>query len=49
MLDLGLELTDQEVFCYLIQYIMEECKNIFAIQMDPICRQSTQEDGAQSS
>ena len=36
MEDVGLDKSDQEAFCYLIQYLVNECKNIFAIQMDPI-------------
>jgi hypothetical protein len=36
MEDVGLNNSDQEAFCYLIQYLINECKDIFAIQMDPI-------------
>ena len=36
MIDLGLELTDQEAFCYLDEFLMEKCVNLYAIQMDPI-------------
>lgn len=35
MIDLGLELTDQEAFCYLDEFLMEQCLNLFVIQMDP--------------
>lgn len=34
MLDIGLELSDQEAFCYIIEYLMEPCVELFAIQMD---------------
>lgn len=36
MIDLGLELTDQEAFCYLDEFLMERCVNLYAIRMDPI-------------
>jgi len=36
MEDVGLNFSDSEAFCYLIQYLVNECKSIFAIQMDPI-------------
>ena len=49
MLDFGLEITDQEAFCYIQQYLMKECCDIFAIQMDLTCLASTQEDEVQSS
>lgn len=45
--DMGLELSDQEAFCYLISYIIKQCKNIFAIQMDLTKIQSNQEDDHQ--
>lgn len=35
MNDIGLELTDQEAFCYIQEYLMEPCVELFAIQMDP--------------
>lgn len=44
MLDLGLELTDQEAFCYLDEFLMEKCVDIFAIQMDPTNLQKITED-----
>lgn len=34
--DIGLEKTDQEAFCYLLEYLIDECQNIFAIQMEVI-------------
>ena len=34
--DVGLHTSDQEAFCYLIQYLVKECQNLFAIRMDPI-------------
>ena len=36
MNDLGLDKSDQEAFCYLLEYLINECKDIFAIRMDPI-------------
>ena len=36
MEDVGLDKSDQEAFCYIIQYLVEQCKDLFAIQMDPI-------------
>lgn len=44
MLDLGLELTDQEAFCYLDEFLMEQCADIFAIQMVPINLQKETQD-----
>ena len=49
MIDLGLELTDQEAFCYLDEFLMEQCVNIFAIQMAPIKQALDAEDDVQSS
>lgn len=49
MIDLGLELTDQEAFCYLDEFLMEQCVNIFAIQMAPIKQALDVEDDVQSS
>lgn len=36
MSDIGLDFSDQEAFCYLQEYLVKECANIFAIRMDPI-------------
>ena len=36
MLDIGLDLHDQEAFCYLQQFLVEECGKIFEISMKPI-------------
>lgn len=36
MENLGIDVKDQEVFCYMLEYLISECKNIFAIQMGPI-------------
>lgn len=36
MEELGIHTSDQEVFCYLIEYLMLECINIGVIQMDHI-------------
>ncbi len=34
MKDVGLDIHDQEAFCYIIGYLVEQCSNIFAIQME---------------
>lgn len=47
--DVGLEVSDQEAFCYLMSYIVEQCESIFAIQMGPIKQASEQEDEHPSS
>lgn len=49
MIDLGLELTDQEAFCYLDEWLMEQCVDIFVIQMAPINLVEDQEDEQVSS
>lgn len=49
MEDLGLEKSDQEAFCYLIEFLIEQCKDIFAIQMEVINPLLTQEDDQASS
>lgn len=36
MRDVGLDVTDEEAFCYLIHYLLNQCKDTFAIQMAPI-------------
>lgn len=47
--DIGLEKTDQEAFCYLLEYLIDECQNIFAIQMEVIKPPYNQEDDQVSS
>lgn len=34
MKDIGLDIYDQEAFCYIIGYLVEQCQDIFAIQME---------------
>ncbi len=36
MTDIGLDYRDQEAFCYIQQFILEELKDVFNIKMDPI-------------
>ena len=36
MADIGLQMSDSEAFCYIMQYLVKECQDIFAIQMAPI-------------
>ena len=47
--DIGLEKTDQEAFCYLQEYLFDECTNIFAIRMEVIKPPYNQEDDRVSS
>lgn len=49
MLYIGLELTDQEAFCYLLEFLVEQCVDIFAIRMDRFSPPSMLEDEVQSS
>lgn len=49
MIDRGIELTDQEVFCYSQEYVLEEfLKCTTSIQTEAIKLLSTQEDTQQS-
>ena len=47
--DIGLQHSDQEAFCYLLEYLIEQCKDIFAIQMGAINLPSEQEADQASS
>ena len=46
---IGIDLKDQEALCYLLEFLLNECKSIFAIQMDLSKVRSTLEDEVQSS
>ena len=47
--DIGLDLKDQEALCYLLEFLLRECENIFAIRMDRIKPAITQEAEVPSS